>query len=50
MKNQHGLNEKKTSKVKNGLSYLSACDVTRVVILGTNTLSVRICESGEKLC
>ncbi len=29
---------------------LSACDVTRVVSLGTNNLSVRICESGEKSC
>ncbi len=29
---------------------MSACDVTRVVSLGTNNLSVRVCESGEKLC
>ncbi len=28
---------------------MSACDVTRVVSLGTNNLSVRVCESGEKL-
>ncbi len=30
--------------------FLSACDVTRVVRLGTNNLSVRVCESGEKSC
>ncbi len=29
---------------------MSACDVTRVVSLGTNNLSVSVCESGEKLC
>jgi hypothetical protein len=29
---------------------MSACDVTRVVSLGTNNLSVKVCESGEKLC
>jgi hypothetical protein len=51
MKNQHGLNEEKTHiGKKNNLSCLSACDVTRVVSLGTNNLSVRVCEGGEKLC
>jgi hypothetical protein len=51
MKNQHGLNEEKNLKGKNnGLSYLSDCDVTHVVSLGTNNLSVRVCESGEKSC
>jgi hypothetical protein len=29
---------------------MSACDVTLVVSLGTNNLSIRVCESGEKLC
>jgi hypothetical protein len=29
---------------------MSACDVTRVVSLGTNNLSIRVCESGEKSC
>jgi hypothetical protein len=29
------------------VSHLSACDVTRVVSLGTNNLRVRVCESGE---
>ena len=29
---------------------MSACDVTRVVSLGTNNLSVGVCESGEKVC
>jgi hypothetical protein len=46
MKNQHGLNEGKTYVEKRG-SYLSACDVTRVVSLDTNNLSVRVGESGE---
>ncbi len=50
MKNQHGLNEEKTHIGKKIVSHLSACDVTRVVSLGTNNLSVRVCESGEKLC
>ena len=51
MKNQHGLNEEKDHLgKKNSLSYLSACDVTRVVSLGTNNLSVKVCESGEKSC
>jgi hypothetical protein len=50
MKNQHGLNEGKTHKGKKIVSYLSACDVTPVVSLGTNNLSVRVCESGEKSC
>jgi hypothetical protein len=27
-----------------------SCDVTRVVSLGTNNLSIRVCESGEKSC
>ena len=52
MKNQHGLNEEKyhigkklVSHAKNSFSCLSACDVTRVVSLGTNKLSVRVCES-----
>jgi hypothetical protein len=27
-----------------------SCGVTRAVSLGTNNLSVRDCESGEKLC
>jgi hypothetical protein len=50
MKNQHGLNEEKNHIGKKIVSHLSACDVTRVVSLGTNNLSVRVCESGEKLC
>ncbi len=50
MKNQHELNEEKTLYVKKWSLILSACDVTRVVSLGTNNLSVRVCESGEKLC
>ncbi len=51
MKNQHGLNEEKNHLGKKKyLSYMSACDVTHVVSLGTNNLSVRVCESGEKLC
>ncbi len=51
MKNQHGLNEEKNhiGKKKN-LSCLSACYVTRVVSLGTNNLSVRVCESEGKSC
>jgi hypothetical protein len=50
MKNLHGLNEEQNHTGKNNsLSCLSACDVTRVVSLGTNNLSIRICESGEKL-
>ncbi len=40
--------QKKTYRYKNSLSYLSACDVTCVVNLGTKNLSVRVCESGEK--
>ncbi len=47
MKNQHGLNEKKTLTGKKMVSHLSACDVTCVVSLCTNNLSVRVCESGE---
>jgi hypothetical protein len=50
MKNQHGFNEEKNHIGKKSLSCLSACDVTCVVSLGTNNLSVRVCESGEKLC
>ena len=51
MKNQHGLNEeKKPHRYKQNLSCLSACGVTHVVSLGTNNLSVRVCEIGEKLC
>jgi hypothetical protein len=51
MKNQHGLNEEKNLiGKKNSLSYLSACDVTCVVSLVTNNLSVRVCESGETSC
>ncbi len=50
MKNQHGLNEEKNHTGKKIVSNLSACDVTRVVSLGTNNLSIRVCESGEKLC
>jgi hypothetical protein len=51
MKNQHGLNEEKKHIGKKIISHvLSACDVTLVVSLGTNNLSVRVCESGEKLC
>ncbi len=42
MKNQHELNEEK--KI---VSQLSTCDVTRVVSLDTNNLSVRVGESGE---
>jgi hypothetical protein len=49
MMNQHGLNERKKHTGKKYISYMSACDVTRVVSLGTNNLSVRVCESGEKL-
>jgi hypothetical protein len=51
MKNQHGLNEEKNHIGKKTISHvLSACDVTRAVSLGTNNLSIRVCESGEKLC
>jgi hypothetical protein len=51
MKNQHGLNEEKNLISKKIVSHiLSACDVTHVVSLGTNNLSVRVCESGEKSC
>jgi hypothetical protein len=51
MKNQHGLNEEINHMGKKIISrVLSACDVTRGVSLGTNNLSVRVCESGEKLC
>jgi hypothetical protein len=49
MKNQHGLNEEKNLIGKKIVSHLSACDVIRVVSLGTNNLSVRVCESGEML-
>jgi hypothetical protein len=39
MKNQHGLNKEKNHIGKKELiSYLSACDVTRVVSLDTNSL------------
>jgi hypothetical protein len=41
MKNQHGLNEEKTF-IGQKKSHLSACDVTRVVSLSTNNLSVRV--------
>jgi hypothetical protein len=34
---------------KNSLSYLSVCDMLRVVSLVINNLSVRVCESREKL-
>jgi hypothetical protein len=45
------LNEEKNHiGKKNDLSCLSACDETRAVSLGTNNLSVRVCESGEKSC
>ncbi len=46
MKNQHRLNEEKTFIGKT-VFHLSACDVTRVVSLDTNNLSVRVGESGE---
>ncbi len=36
MKNQHELNEEKNHIGKKKISHLSACDVTRVVSLGTN--------------
>ncbi len=49
MKNQHGLNEEKNLIGKKKSLILSACDVTRGVSLCTNNLSVRVCESGEKL-
>jgi hypothetical protein len=43
MKYQHGLNEEKNLiGKKNSLSYLSACDVTGVVSLGTNNLRARV--------
>jgi hypothetical protein len=42
-----GLNEEKKHIGKKIVSHLSACDVTRVVSLVTNNLSVRFCESGE---
>ncbi len=48
MKNQHGLNEGKNHIGKKIVSQLSACDVTRVISLGTNNQSVRVIESGEK--
>ena len=50
MKNQYGLNEEKNHIGKKIISHLSACDVSRVVSLDTNNLSVRVCESGEKAC
>jgi hypothetical protein len=50
MKNQHGLNEGKNHIGKKESLNMSACDVARVVSLGTNNLSIRVCESGEKLC
>jgi hypothetical protein len=42
MKNQHGLSEEKNLIGKEMVSHLSACDVTRVVSLGTNNLTVRV--------
>jgi hypothetical protein len=42
MMNQHGLNEGKKLCGKKMVSHLSACDVTRVVSLCTNNLSVRV--------
>ncbi len=42
MKNQHGLNAEKNLIGKKMVSLLSACDMTRVVSLGTNNLSVRV--------
>jgi hypothetical protein len=51
MKNQHGLNEENNLiDTKNSLSYLSVCDMLCVVSLVTNNLSVRVCDSREKLC
>ncbi len=41
MKNQYGLNEEKSYR-KKIVSHLSACDVTHVVSLDTNNLSVRV--------
>ncbi len=41
------LNEEKNHIGKQIVSQLSACDVTRVVSLVTNNLSVRVYESGE---
>ena len=38
IKNQHGLNKEKKHIGKKIISYLSACDVTRVVSLDTNNL------------
>jgi hypothetical protein len=37
MKNQHGLNEEKNLIDKKIISQLSACDMTRVVSLDTNS-------------
>ena len=50
MKNQCGLNEEKNHIGKKIVSHLSASDVTRVVSLVTNNLSIRVCESGEWSC
>jgi hypothetical protein len=46
MKNQHGLNEGKIF-IEKKISHLSAHDVTHVVSLNTNNLSIRVGESGE---
>jgi hypothetical protein len=42
MKNQHGLNEEKNLNKEKIISQLSACDVTLVVSLDTNNLSVSL--------
>jgi hypothetical protein len=48
MKNQRGSMRKKKHTGKKIVSRMSAsCDVTRVVSLVTNNLSVRVYESGE---
>jgi hypothetical protein len=47
MKNKHGLNEEMKLIGKKMVSHLSACDVTCVVSLGINNLSVRVYESGR---
>jgi hypothetical protein len=49
MKNQNGLNEEKNLIGKKIVSHLIDCDVIRAVSLGTNNLSIRVCENGDKL-
>ena len=44
------LNEEKNLIGKKMISRMSASDMSRVVSLGTNNLSIRVCESGEKSC